>query len=58
MKIVLSAIYDTLCVRQFALQDEYHEGVEAHDDPTRMGMSHFLDDDGAARPAAAMIDLK
>ena len=39
-----SATYDTPSVRQFALQDEYHEGVEAHDDPTRMGMSHFLDD--------------
>ena len=39
------ATYDTQSVRQFALQDEYHEGVEAHDDPTRIGMSHFLDDD-------------
>lgn len=40
-----SATYDTSSIRQFALQDEYHQGVEAHDDPTRMGMSHFLDDD-------------
>ncbi len=39
------ATYDTPSARQFALQDEYHEGVEAHDDPTRIGMSHFLDDD-------------
>jgi len=45
-----SAIYDTLSVRQFALQDEYHQGVEAHDDPTRMGMSHFLDDDEPPGP--------
>ena len=45
-----SAIYDTLSVRQFALQDEYHQGVEAHDDSTRMGMSHFLDDDEPPGP--------
>ena len=44
------ATYDTQSVRQFALQDEYHEGVEAHDDPTRMGMSHFLDDDDPPGP--------
>lgn len=42
--------YDTQTIRAFALQDEYHEGVEAHDDPTRMGMSHFLDDDEPPGP--------
>lgn len=45
-----SATYDTPSIRQFALQDEYHQGVEAHDDPTRMGMSHFLDDDEPPGP--------
>ena len=45
-----SATYDTPSVRQFALQDEYLQGVEAHDDPTRMGMSHFLDDDEPPGP--------
>lgn len=45
-----SVTYDTPSVRQFALQDEYHEGVEAHDDQTRMGMSHFLDDDEPPGP--------
>ncbi len=45
-----SATYDTPSVRQFALQDEYHQRVEAHDDPTRMGMSHFLDDDQPPGP--------
>jgi len=44
------ATFDTPSVRQFALQDEYHQGVEAHDDPTRMGMSHFLDDDEPPGP--------
>lgn len=40
-----SAIYETSTIRQFALQDSYQEGVEAHDDQTRMGLNHFLDSD-------------
>ncbi|HPT37733.1 MAG TPA: hypothetical protein PLZ44_05535 [Methanothrix sp.] len=40
-----SAIYETSTIRQFALQDSYHEGVEAHDDQTRMGLNNFLDSD-------------
>lgn len=39
------AVYDTQSVRQFALQDGYREGVEAHDDQSRMGLNHFMDDD-------------
>jgi len=38
-------VYEVQSVRQFALQDGYKEGVEAHDDQTRMGLNHFLDDD-------------
>ncbi|MBN1234820.1 MAG: hypothetical protein JW999_02080 [Methanotrichaceae archaeon] len=37
--------YDTPTVRQFMQQDSYREGVEPHNDPDRMGISHFLDDD-------------
>ncbi len=37
--------YDTQTVRQFMQQDSYQEGVEPHNDPDRMGISHFLDDD-------------
>lgn len=39
------AVYDTQSVRQFALQDGYLEGVGAHDDQSRMGLNHFMDDD-------------
>jgi hypothetical protein len=39
------AVYDTQSVRQFALQDGYLEGVGAHDDQSRMGLNHFLDDE-------------
>lgn len=42
---VSSAGYETQSVRQFALQDGYREGLEAHDDPARMGSNRFLDDD-------------
>ena len=37
--------YDTPAIRQFMQQDSYREGVEAHNDPGRMGIDHFLDDD-------------
>lgn len=37
--------YDTPAVRQFMQEDGYREGVEAHNDPDRIGISHFLDDD-------------
>ena len=37
--------YDTPAVRQFMQQDSYLEGVEPHNDPDRMGINHFLDDD-------------
>ncbi len=40
-----SANYETTSVRQFALKDSYYPGIEAHDDPTRMGLNHFLDSD-------------
>ena len=40
-----SANYETSSVRKFALQDSFYEGIEAHDDPTRMGLNHFLDSD-------------
>lgn len=39
------AVYEIPSLRQFALKDGYKEGVEAHDDQTRMGLNHFLDDD-------------
>jgi hypothetical protein len=37
--------YDTPAVRQFMQEDGYREGVEQHNDPDRMGLNHFLDDD-------------
>lgn len=37
--------YDTAAVRQFMQSDGYHEGVEPHNDPDRLGINHFLDDD-------------
>ena len=37
--------YDTPAVRQFMQQDSYLEGVEPHNDPDRMGLNSFLDDD-------------
>jgi len=37
--------YDTPAVRQFMQEDGYKEGVEAHNDPDRIGLNHFLDDD-------------
>lgn len=37
--------YGTPAIRQFMQQDSYLEGVEPHNDPDRMGISHFLDDD-------------
>jgi len=37
--------YDTAAVRQFMQSDSYHEGVEPHNDPDRLGINHFLDDD-------------
>ena len=40
-----SANYDTSSVRKFALQDSFYEGLEAHDDSTRIGLNHFLDSD-------------
>ena len=35
----------TPTMRQFMKQDSYWGGVEAHDDPDRMELNHFLDDD-------------
>ena len=40
-----SANYETSSVRKFALQDSFYEGIEAHDDQTRMGLNRFLDSD-------------
>ena len=40
-----SADYGTPAIRQFMQQDSYREGVEPHNYPERMGISHFLDDD-------------
>jgi len=40
-----TADYDTPAVRQFMQEDGYREGVEQHNDPDRIGISHFLDDD-------------
>jgi len=37
--------YDTPAMRQFMQEDSYHEGVEPHNDPDRMELNHFLDDD-------------
>jgi len=39
------ADYDTPAIRQFMQADSYHEGVEPHNDPDRLGINHFLDDD-------------
>jgi hypothetical protein len=41
--------YDTPAVRQFMQEDSYREGVEPHNDPDRMGLNHFLDDDEPPR---------
>lgn len=41
--------YETAAVRQFMQTDSYHEGVNPHDDPTRLGINHFLDDDEPPR---------
>jgi hypothetical protein len=35
----------TPTMRQFMQEDGYREGVEQHNDPDRMGLNHFLDDD-------------
>ena len=35
----------TPTVRQFVVQDSYREGVEAHDDPDRMELGHFMESD-------------
>ena len=37
--------YDTSTIRQFMQEDGYREGVEQHNDPDRMELNHFLDDD-------------
>lgn len=37
--------YDTAAVRQFMQADGYREGVEPHNDPDRLGINRFLDDD-------------
>jgi hypothetical protein len=37
--------YDIPAIRQFMQVDGYREGVEAHNDPDRMGLNHFMDDD-------------
>jgi len=37
--------YDTQTIRQFMKEDGYREGIEPHDDPDRMGLNHFMDDD-------------
>jgi hypothetical protein len=37
--------YDTTAVRQFMQSEGYHEGVEPHNDPDRLDINHFLDDD-------------
>jgi len=35
----------TPTIRQFMQEDGYREGVEQHNDPDRMELNHFLDDD-------------
>jgi hypothetical protein len=35
----------TPTMRQFMQEDGYREGVEQHNDPDRMELNHFLDDD-------------
>jgi hypothetical protein len=37
--------YDTSTIRQFMQEDGYREGVEQHNDPDRLELNHFLDDD-------------
>ncbi len=37
--------YSTTSIRQFATQDAYYAGIEEHDDPDRMELNHFLEDD-------------
>jgi hypothetical protein len=37
--------YNTPAIRQFMQEDRYREGVEPHNDPDRMGLNRFLDDD-------------
>jgi hypothetical protein len=37
--------YDTPAIRQFMQKDGYQEGVEPHNDPDRLGLNHFMDDD-------------
>jgi hypothetical protein len=37
--------YDTPAIRQFMQEDSYREGVEQHNDPDRMELNRFLDDD-------------
>ncbi|MFZ3147836.1 MAG: hypothetical protein WA137_02215 [Methanothrix sp.] len=37
--------YGAPAIRQFMQEDSYREGVEPHNDPDRMGLNHFLDDD-------------
>ncbi|OPY54748.1 MAG: hypothetical protein A4E49_00758 [Methanosaeta sp. PtaU1.Bin112] len=39
------ADYETSAVRRFIQSDSFHEGVEPHNDPTRLGINHFLDSD-------------
>ena len=40
-----SAEYSTTSIRQFSTHDGYYAGVEEHDDPDRMELNRFLDDD-------------
>ncbi len=40
---------NTPAVRQFIQKDSYREGVEPHNDPDRMGLNNFLDDDEPPR---------
>jgi len=42
---VTSSEYSTTSIRQFAAQDGYYAGVEEHDDPDRMELNRFLEDD-------------
>jgi len=40
-----SSEYSTTSTRQFVAQDRYYAGVEEHDDPDRMELNRFLEDD-------------
>lgn len=40
---------NTPAIRQFIQKDSYQEGVEPHNDPDRMELNHFLDDDEPPR---------